>query len=283
MASMQVLNQSFQNLNNALNDYMANKNASRRTDLMDKAQMLEEEWRKRNFDVAQAQRAQAQSNADRQYQYLLDQAQRAQKNWQTQFDYNKQRNDDNTAYSRNIEQRNFDASQAQIARQNKAAKLSAIMNLANNGATPSTLNAYNFAIQGDPIAQNLFIEGVVNDANMRANSARKQALEMLGIKNQQEIDMAKLRHQQRMAEKENDLPLEGNDLSKNIQELQSINRELSKWYWFDSNRKIDEDKRNLIATKIAPSITTPEMLETYVRSGIIDANSAKIIAGLNNF
>lgn len=266
MASMQVLNQSFQNLNNALNDYMANQNALRRTDLMDKAQMLEEEWRKRNFDVAQAQRAQAQSN------------------WQTQFDYNKQRNDDNTAYSRNIEQRNFDASQAQKAYQNTAAKLSAIINLANNGATHSTLNAYNLAIQGDPIAQNLFTEGFAKDVNMRADSAREQALKMLGIKNQQEINMAKLQHQQRMAEDGNNLPLgESNDLSKNIQELQSINRKLSSWYLFDSNRKIDEDKRNLIATEIAPSITTPEMLETFVKSGIIDANSAKIIADLNNF
>ena len=41
MATMQVLNQSFRNLNDALNSYMANRNRSRYMDLQEQAQQLE--------------------------------------------------------------------------------------------------------------------------------------------------------------------------------------------------------------------------------------------------
>lgn len=41
MATMQVLNQSFRNLNDALNSYMRNRNDSRYMDLREQAQQLE--------------------------------------------------------------------------------------------------------------------------------------------------------------------------------------------------------------------------------------------------
>ena len=73
------------------------------------------------------------------------------------------------------------------------------------------------------------------------------------------------------------------DLTGDIAELQNLNRSLDGWYWTENGRRTDEERRNLIASRVAPKIKTPEMLEAYVKAGLIDANSAKIIADLNNF
>lgn len=65
MASMQVLNNAFANLNHALNSYMANKNANRRMDMYEREQQLNEQFR-------QAMAAQNQANLDRNFAYQTD-------------------------------------------------------------------------------------------------------------------------------------------------------------------------------------------------------------------
>lgn len=81
-ASMQVLNQAFANLNNALNSYMAN-DLSR-----DKYDTAKTQWQD-NFEYNKNKDAQAQSNAERAYAFQQAQANQAQNNWQASFDNNK--------------------------------------------------------------------------------------------------------------------------------------------------------------------------------------------------
>ena len=106
MATMQVLNQSFRNLNDALNSYMANRNRSRYMDLQEQAQQLEAA---RNEDL------------DRR-RLLLESARMG------------------SEYS------------------------------------PEVGNAYRYAAGGDPIAQNLFMQGVGDAVKQREAAAKMNAL-----------------------------------------------------------------------------------------------------------
>ncbi len=102
MATMQVLNQSFRNLNDALNSYMANRNRSRYMDLQEQAQQLEAA---RNEDL------------DRR-RLLLESARMG------------------SEYS------------------------------------PEVGNAYRYAAGGDPIAQNLFMQGIGDAVKQREATAK---------------------------------------------------------------------------------------------------------------
>ena len=79
---MQVLNQAFANLNNALNSYMSN-DLSR-----DKYNTETAQWREK-FGYEKDKDAQAQANAERAYAFQQAQANQAQNNWQASFDNNK--------------------------------------------------------------------------------------------------------------------------------------------------------------------------------------------------
>ena len=106
MATMQVLNQSFRNLNDALNAYMENRNRSRYMDLQEQAQQLEAA---RNEDL------------DRR-RLMLESARMG------------------SEYS------------------------------------PEVGNAYRYAAGGDPIAQNLFMQGVGKAVKQREAAAKMNAL-----------------------------------------------------------------------------------------------------------
>lgn len=93
MATMQVLNQSFRNLNDALNSYMANRNRSRYMDLREQAQQLE------------------------------------------------------AARNEALDRRNLLFESAKMSSE----------------YSPEVGNAYRYAAGGDPIAQNLFMQGVGKD------------------------------------------------------------------------------------------------------------------------
>lgn len=108
MATMQVLNQSFRNLNDALNAYMRNRNDSRYMDLREQAQQLEAA---RNEDL------------DRR-RLLLESARMS------------------SEYS------------------------------------PEVGNAYRYAAGGDPIAQNLFMQGVGDALEQRETTAKANSVKI---------------------------------------------------------------------------------------------------------
>lgn len=131
MATMQVLNQSFRNLNDALNSYMENRNRSRYMDLQEQAQQLEAA---RNEDL------------DRR-RLLLESARMG------------------SEYS------------------------------------PEVGNAYRYAAGGDPIAQNLFMQGVGKaEERKKAEAIAKEYMRQWEIgraeaqKRQWESDILKMKH-----------------------------------------------------------------------------------------
>ena len=105
MATMQVLNQSFRNLNDALNSYMRNRNDSRDMDLQEQAQQLE------------------------------------------------------AARNEALDRRNLLFESAKISSE----------------YSPEVGNAYRHAAGGDPIAQNLFMQGIGKDLErQKAEAAAKE-------------------------------------------------------------------------------------------------------------
>ena len=181
MATMQVLNQAFNNLNNAMNTYMQNKNMARRTDLLEQSQLLDDLWRKRNYESNMAQqqwdndfrKSQAdRSNAQQQWlnNFKIMQADLANKRYQENFNYGKSRDKISDAFrerefNANQKQRDLDNAYRLENRKNaqQSNALNDIVSLAQNGASPETLGAYMYASKGDPIAQNLLINSLSKD------------------------------------------------------------------------------------------------------------------------
>ena len=253
MATMQVLNQAFNNLNHAMNNYTQNQNMARRTDLMAKEQELEELWRKRNFDAAQAQLgwnnertirqdAQNQSNLDRQFNFSMGQ------------------------YTQALEQ--------QKAQEN-AAMLRELSAMAEKFGV-NVANAWDRARRGDPIARNMLIAGI-EEADKRAKLAKQyDAL----LAHERALELIKARKGDIEPEAEDD----GNNLIENLTKgLSSLDKSLNSWYWTDSGRKDDEEKRNRIQYQLANKIKSVAELKRLTQSGVISAGNAQQIAKINGW
>ena len=148
MASMQVINNAFNNLNEAFSTIMQHNRQQRAMD-------IEEQYQKDLLAYRQAIAAQDQANKDREYQRLVEQAKQTQKNWNKNFNYNVEQHKQNRATA---ERQYLDAQakEAEIAKQNKFKEMFNIAKV--YGADMA--EAFARAEAGDPIARNMFMQGI---------------------------------------------------------------------------------------------------------------------------
>lgn len=155
MASMQVINNAFNNLNGAFSTIMQHNRQQRAMD-------IEEQYQKDLLAYRQAIAAQDQANKDREYQRLVEFAKQAQENWNT----TRQDKLNDQAYARELAAKQEAEKKAIAERQHKEQQEQKTQNefremfaiAKDYGADMAETYARGKA--GDPIAKNLFMQGI---------------------------------------------------------------------------------------------------------------------------
>ena len=158
-ASMQVLNNAFSNLNNAMATIMQNNRQNRAMD-------MQQQYQNDLLNYRQLLADRAQANADRTYNYNVSQDAQAQENWEkTHADTQAYRNNlqnyrekqDAEAHADAERQRaEQKAREQELATQNDFKEMFGISKVYGAGMA----EAYARAKAGDPVAKNIFMQGV---------------------------------------------------------------------------------------------------------------------------
>jgi hypothetical protein len=148
MASMQVINNAFNNLNGAFSTIMQHNRQNRAMD-------IEEQYQKDLLAYRQAIAAQDQANKDRDFKRLVDAQVQAQKNWDTT--HQDKLNDQ--AYARELAAKQEAEKKAEAKRQKIQNDLKEMSEITEKYGAGMAVT-YAHAQAGDPIARNLYMQGL---------------------------------------------------------------------------------------------------------------------------
>lgn len=280
-ASWQVLNQGFQNLNNAMATIMRNKEAQRRMDLYEQFGNLDRAFRAQqaaqaqdNLEIARLDRlnaaALAQQNLENHRAYQASKDELAQKNWQQTFNAARAAE----AQAQDNWEKQFNASLERMKTQDNNAVFRNLIEIADKFGA-DVANTYEAAQRGDPIARNMLIAGI---GEAKKNAQLQNDYRNL-LNHKRALELIEARKAGDGQTTENPQSNTGN-LIKN---LSNLNKNLDSWYWTSAGRQEDENKKNLTIYNIAQNINSVDALKEFTQSKILSEQDAQQIAKIKGW